>query len=246
MTDPLAAKVVVVTGASMGIGRALVLALARRGARVVAAARSEEMLDQLAAEGGPSVTAIPVDVADEGSVRRLAATVSRHCDAVDAVVNNAAIGHLAPFLESSPAEWREIIDINLVGALHVTHAFLPGMLAAGAGLIVNIGSTGASGWPYLTLYSATKAGLQAVTVALDREYAGRGVRVLSVELGPTQPTGFGARFRNPDHLAAATDAWTALGIDWNRPIAPEESAQRILTTLEDAFTAETRTLGGAT
>ncbi len=232
MTTSLTDKIIVVTGASTGIGRALVTTLAGRGARVVAAARSADKLRALAAEV-PSVLAIPTDVTDEVAARRLAEEVRGRYQTVHAVVNNAAVGHLAPFLESTEREWREIIDTNLIGALHVMHVFLPMMLAARAGVIVNVGSTGAAGWPYLTLYSATKAALNAATVGLDREYAGRGVRVVSVEIGPTQGTDFGARFRNRDHLAAAAQAWTEHGIDWNRPVMPEDSARRILATIEE-------------
>ena len=246
MSDRSRGRVVVVTGASSGIGRSLALQLVRRGVRVVAAARSEDKLRQLSAEAGPSLVAMPVDVADEGAVGALAKEVERRCGAAHAVVNNAAIGHLAPFLESTAGDWREIIDINLIGALQVTQAFLPAMLAAGRGAIVNVGSSGAAGWPYLTLYSATKAALQAATIALDREYAGCGVRVLSVEIGPTHGTGFGSRFRKADHVAAATRAWTELGIDWNRPVAPEASAQRVVAAIEAVFDSQTGRHGGGT
>ena len=96
----------------------------------------------------------------------------------------------------------------------MARAFLPGMLAAGRGAIVNVGSASATGWPYLTLYAASKAALHAASVALDREYAGRGVRVLHVEIGPTQGTDFGIH-SDPAHLPIAAQAWTALGIPWS-------------------------------
>jgi short-subunit dehydrogenase len=151
------------------------------------------------------------------------------------VVNNAGIGHVEPFLASDPARWRQTLDTNLIGALLVARAFLPGMLAAGRGLIVNVGSTATTGWPYLTLYAASKAALQAASVALDREHAGRGVRVEYVEIGPTLGTGFGTH-SDPEHLPAAGHAWTELGIDWQTAVgAPEISARTIRAAIERAL-----------
>jgi short-subunit dehydrogenase len=151
---------------------------------------------------------------------------------VDVVVNNAGIGHVEPFLGSDPARWRLTLDTNLIGALLVTRAFLPGMLAAGRGLIVNVGSTSITGWPYLTLYAASKAALQAASSALDREHAGRGVRVLYVELGPTAGTDFGTHC-DPAHLSTAARAWTELGIAWQTDLATaEQSAGAVRDAIE--------------
>jgi short-subunit dehydrogenase len=101
------------------------------------------------------------------------------------------------------------------------------MLAAGRGLIVNVGSASETGWPYLTLYAASKAALRAASVALDREHAPRGVRVRYVEIGPTAGTEFGYH-SDPAHLPAAARAWTELGIDWQTGLtAPEASAEAI-------------------
>jgi NADP-dependent 3-hydroxy acid dehydrogenase YdfG len=172
MSSTLAGRSVVVTGASSGIGRALARTLVDGGARVVAAARSTEALQALAAELGERLVAVPVDVCDAAAVERLAATAG----AVDAVVNNAGVGSIEPFLASDPAQWRRTLDTNLIGALLVARLFLPGMLDAGRGVIINVGSASASGWPYLTLYAASKAALLTASTALDREYAGRGVR----------------------------------------------------------------------
>jgi NAD(P)-dependent dehydrogenase (short-subunit alcohol dehydrogenase family) len=168
------------------------------------------------------------DVADARAVERFAATAG----GVDAVINNAGLGHVEPFLSSDPARWRQTLDTNLIGALLVTRAFLPGMLAAGHGVIVNVGSTSASGWPYLTLYAASKAALQAASVALDREHAGRGVRVLHVEIGPTGGTDFGTH-SDPTYLPLAARAWTELGIAWDPGMStPETSAVKVCAALE--------------
>ena len=230
-----AGRTAVVTGASSGIGRFLTRKLIARGARVIAVARRVEKLQELVSEAGSSVLAVPVDVGDERAVDRLVELARAEAARIDVVVNNAAVGYLAPFLASQRSHWEEEIGTNLLGPLLIARAFLPAMLEAGQGLIVNVGSSSTSGWPYMTLYAATKAALQAASASLDREYGGRGVRVLSVEIGPTAGTEFGARF-DSEHIAAATTAWTALGIEWSTAISsPEESAGKILDAIEAAW-----------
>jgi NADP-dependent 3-hydroxy acid dehydrogenase YdfG len=231
MSSALSGRTVVVTGASSGIGRALACELVEQGARVIAAARSSDRLRELAAELGGGLVPVPTDVADTDAVDRLAAAAGP----VDIVVNNAGLGYVEPFLESDPARWRQTLDTNLFGALLVARAFLPAMLEAGRGLIVNVGSTSAGGWPYLAVYAASKAALHAVSVALDREHAGRGVRITYIEIGPTGSTGFGLH-SDPRHLPAAGRAWTELGIDWSPSVsAPQDSARTIRAAIERAL-----------
>jgi len=228
MSRALAGHAVVVTGASSGIGRALARALVAGGARVIAAARSADKLQALAGELGPALVPVAADVTDPAAVQQLAAAAGP----VDVVVNNAGLGHVEPFLASDPARWRTTLDTNLVGALLVARAFLPGLLAAGRGLIVNIGSTSAAGWPYLTLYAASKAGLQAASIALDREHAARGVRVQYLELGPTFGTDFGLH-SDPAHLPTAARAWTELGIAFRSGAdTPEITAHAVVDAIE--------------
>jgi 3-hydroxy acid dehydrogenase/malonic semialdehyde reductase len=228
----LRGRTVVVTGASSGIGRSLAVALVGAGARVVAVARSADKLERLAAELGPALRPAVADIAAPDAVRRLADAAGP----VDAVINNAGLGHVEPFLDADPQRWQTTLDVNLIGALLVARAFLPAMLEAGRGVILNVGSASASGWPYLTLYAASKAALHAASTAMDREYAGRGVRVLSVEVGPTAGTDFGSH-SDPAHLPAAARAWTALGIPWNTGVTkPADSAAAILAALDAALT----------
>ena len=233
MSDPLAGSAVLVTGASSGIGRALATALVGRGARVIAAARSADRLSALAAELGPLLQPVVADVSQADDVQRLVAGAGH----LDAVINNAGAGVVEPFLESDPAVWRATLDTNLVGALLVARAALPAMLAAGRGVVLNVGSASATGWPYLALYAASKAALHAASLSLDREYTGRGVRVLHLEIGPTKGTEFGLR-SDPTHLPTAGQAWTALGIPWNVDVTtPEDSADAILAALASALQA---------
>jgi 3-hydroxy acid dehydrogenase/malonic semialdehyde reductase len=193
------------------------------GARVIAAARSRDKLRALADELGAALLPVATDVTNASDVERLAAAAGT----ADVVVNNAGLGHVEPFLTSDPTRWRLTLDTNLIGALLVARAFLPGMLAAGRGVIVNVGSSSASGWPYLTLYAASKAALQTASVALDREHAARGVRVIHVELGPTNFTDFGTH-SDPAHLPTAARAWTELGIDWLPDAATPETSARVV------------------
>ena len=191
MRDPLAGRTAVVTGASSGIGRALTLRLAARGMRVVAAARSADALRELAREAGAPVHVVQIDVTREDSVAELRETARRACPRVDVVVNNAGVGYVEPFASSPVAHWHETLATNLIGALSVTRAFLPLLLERGGGLVVNIGSASAAGWPHVALYAASKAALHAASIAIDRELRGSGVRVLSVDIGPTAGTASG-------------------------------------------------------
>lgn len=229
----LGEKVIVVTGASSGIGRTLALQLAAAGARVIATARSAERLETLAGEGGANLIGLATDVNDAGSVRRLAEWTALRFGAVDAVVNNAGIGYLEPFLASTAEHWLETINTNLFGALRMMQAFMPQMLDRQRGLILNVGSNASSGWPYMTLYGASKGALEAATVAIDREYADRGVRVLCVDVGPTRGTEFGSRFTDAEVLAQATSTWTRLGIPWDTFATADETASRIVDVLNE-------------
>lgn len=224
---------IVVTGASSGIGRTLALQLVAAGATVIATARSAEKLETLAAAGGARLIGVAADVSDPASVERLAESTLARYGSVDAVVNNAGIGYLEPFLATQADHWRETIDTNLFGALRTMQAFLPGMLERRRGLIVNVGSNGSSGWPYLTLYAASKAALEAATTAIDREHAGSGVRILCVDVGPTRGTEFGSRFTDREVLARATSTWTRLGIPWNEFVTADVTAAQMLAVIAE-------------
>jgi NAD(P)-dependent dehydrogenase (short-subunit alcohol dehydrogenase family) len=234
MRDRLAGRSAVVTGASSGIGRALAIGLARRGMSVVACARSPAPLRDLAADGDSRLHPVVADVTDPRSIQALVDTARRLCGHVDVVINNAGIGYVEPFLGSEPAHWRDTVETNLFGALCVIQAFLPHMIESGEGLVVNVGSAAVTGWPHLALYAASKAALNAATMCLDRELTGSGVRVIAVEIGSTTGTAFGARSR-AEHMATATQSWTAHGIPWTEGLASaEDSAQRIIAAIEAA------------
>src|SRR5207247_11305054 len=157
-TTTLAGRVAVVTGASSGIGRAVAEQLAAAGVRVVLAARRAERLAEavaaIRAAGGEAEAAV-TDLRDEAQVERLIdGAVARH-GRLDALVNDAAVGHIRPVAEGRSAEWRAVLETNVLGTLVACRAALRHMLPRGAGDIVNLTSASAhEAWPYLAAYSA--------------------------------------------------------------------------------------------
>jgi NAD(P)-dependent dehydrogenase (short-subunit alcohol dehydrogenase family) len=164
-----------VTGASRGIGRALVVELAGRGYEVVATARRVDDLADL-----PAATRLPLDVTSDASVT--AATTS--AGPIDLLINNAALGVVAP-VEDTPAEVaRAVFDTNVVGPLRLISALLPGMRQRGGGTVVSVSSVaGQAVFPLTGVHAASKHALEALSEALAMEAGPLGIRVLIVELG---------------------------------------------------------------
>ena len=174
----------VVTGAASGIGRAMALRLAQDGRDIAVfdrdVAGAEATAAQVRALGRRSGV-WEVDVALRSSFQAAVADVTRALGDIDLLVNNAGILRTAPFLEVTEQDWRDQMAVNLDGVFHGCQAVLPGMLARGAGCIVNMASwTGKKGVPNHAAYSASKAAVIALTQSLAGELAGRGVRVNAV------------------------------------------------------------------
>ena len=175
----LAGRVAVVTGGARGIGRAIAERMLASGASVALWDRDSSHAESTAAALGDRASAHAVDQTDERAVHAAAeATVARH-GRVDILVNNAGItGGNAPTWQLPSAEWRAVLEVNLVGPYLVSSALLPHMIAAGYGRVVNIASVaGKEGNPNASHYSASKAGLIALTKSLGKELAGSGVLV---------------------------------------------------------------------
>jgi len=180
-------KVIIVTGASRGIGAASAASLAKAGATVVLAARDATLTSQVAQSIGPSASARACDVSDYTAVEALVADTRSRFGRLDALINNAGvIEPIASIADSDPAAWARAIEINLTGAYHAVRAVLPGMLAAGGGTIVNVSSGAAirplEGW---SAYCSGKAGLHMLTRAIALETAGQGIRVFGFQPGTT-------------------------------------------------------------
>ncbi|MBC7800604.1 MAG: SDR family oxidoreductase [Gemmatimonadaceae bacterium] len=172
-------RTAVVTGGARGIGRAITERMLASGAAVAIWDLDAAAMAQTAAELGPSVSTHEVELTDEAAVRAAAdATLARH-GAVDILVNNAGItGGNAPTWDLAADQWRRVLDVNLVGPYLACSALIPGMVARGYGRVVNIASVaGKEGNPNASHYSASKAGLIALTKSLGKELAGKGVLV---------------------------------------------------------------------
>jgi 3-oxoacyl-[acyl-carrier protein] reductase len=168
------APLAVVSGGTRGIGRALSERLVRLGHRVVALyAANEEAARELEADLGPGVRTLRADVTDPDAVTDAVAQAVGEHGAPRVLVNNAGVNIDKPFLQSTAAEWRRVLDTNLSGAFHLTHAMVPHLLAAGpGGTIVNIGATtGIRPRTDGAAYCASKAGLLQLTKCLALELA---------------------------------------------------------------------------
>ncbi|MDT8437082.1 MAG: SDR family NAD(P)-dependent oxidoreductase [Gemmatimonadota bacterium] len=182
-------RLVLITGASSGIGAACARRFAADGANLVLWARREERLVALAGSiaerHAVEVHTERVDVRDREAVNHAAAALRDATGIPDLLVNNAGLASgLATIQEGDPDDWDRMIDTNLKGLLNVTRAILPGMVERGTGHVVNIGSTaGHQVYPKGNVYNATKFGVRALTEGMNLDVAGTGVRVSSVDPG---------------------------------------------------------------
>ncbi len=182
-------RTVVVTGGGGGIGGALCRGFAAGGAAVAVLDRSADAAAAVAGpigDAGGRVLAVECDITERDSVDAAVETVTNRLGPIDVLVNNAGWDLFAPFLETRPEDWSRIIDINLVGALHMHHAVLPGMVQRGGGRVVNISSDAARvGSSGEAVYAACKGGLVALSKTLAREHARHGITFNVVCPGPT-------------------------------------------------------------
>ncbi|MFI5491312.1 SDR family NAD(P)-dependent oxidoreductase [Actinoplanes sp. NPDC051859] len=202
-------RVIIVTGASSGIGRATAVRLGRAGTTVVLAARRADELTEVAAEvekNGGTAVAVPTDLRDPAAIEALVTRARAVTGTIDALINNAGLsGPETVLLEDAPL--TAMVDVNLLAPIRLMRAVVPPMRAAGAGAIVNIGSVageiGIGG-----AYSATKFALRGMTDSVRRELAGTGISVTLIEPGRIA-TAMNARdadrLPGPDIVAAAIE-----------------------------------------
>lgn len=181
-------KIVLITGASSGIGEATALRLAESGAKVALVARRKDRLDKLVkkieADGGQAM-AIKADVSDKKSAPKIIKQVIRKWQRLDVLVNNAGV-MLNGLAKDMPLEdWEQMVHLNLLGLIYMTHASLPVMRGQKAGHIVNISSVaGRTTRPGSSVYNATKWGVNAFTDSLRQEMAGDKLRIRTTLIEP--------------------------------------------------------------
>ncbi|WP_245184637.1 SDR family oxidoreductase [Halomonas salinarum] len=181
------AQRILVTGASGGIGRALVKELAATGARVLASGRNSETLAALAAESPGHISVEVADLTDADARARLV-DAARRADC-NVLINAAGINHVGLFEHEADDSIAALINVNLTATLQLTHMLLPQLMAARQGQLVNVGSTfGAIGYPSQATYCATKFAMRGFSQALRRELADTRVRVLYVAPRATRTT----------------------------------------------------------
>ena len=186
-------KIVIVGGASKGIGRSIALGFAQEGAHVALFARNQEALDEVAEEvRALGVKALPVqgDVRKREDVDNLVAQTLEAFGRIDILINNAAFARMKRFGEMDQEDWAVDIDIILYGMFNSVKATLDQMISQKSGKIINVGSdAGSVGEPYQLVYSAAKGGVVAFTKALAKDVARHGILFNTVSAGLTVTEG---------------------------------------------------------
>ena len=223
-SDPVA----LVSGASSGIGEAICRLLVARQFRVVAAARNQDRLQQLAAELGNMLHPLVLDVTDSAAVSNVQQALPEEFAQVEALVNNAGhdVGGRRLFEEGSAEQWCDIIETNVQGTIRLTHALIDGMLARGSGHIVNMGSI-AGLKPYTTgaAYVSSKYAIHGFSESLRLDYAGRGIRVTEIMPGLVRSGFAGKRLGDEQQAKAFYDSF-------EQCLQPEDVAQTVLYALQ--------------
>lgn len=179
--ESLKGKKALITGGGKGIGRALAIALAQEGVDIALMGRSAGSLEEVAKEingMGVKVAYATADVSDMNAVNTAVTHLTKELGEIDILINNAGIAAFGGFMELEPAQWEQIIQVNLMGVYYVTRAILPGMIERKTGDIINISSTaGQRGAPLTSAYSASKFGLLGLTESLMLEVRKHNIRV---------------------------------------------------------------------
>jgi NAD(P)-dependent dehydrogenase (short-subunit alcohol dehydrogenase family) len=230
-------KACLVTGAASGIGRATALAAAARGARLILTDIQAEALERTAAEadaGGAEVLhSAAFDITDRVAVTAFAAEVGSAHGSVDVVMNVAGKSTWGPVEHLRHEDWREMIEINLMGPINVIEAFIPPMIEAGrGGHLVNVSSAaGLFGFPWHAAYSAAKFGLRGISEVLRFDLRPQGIRVILVCPGAVDtPLVDNGRILGVDRSQPAAQKLAARFR--RRAVSPDEVASRILDAIE--------------
>ena len=225
--------VVIVTGASMGIGAATARVFAEAGAKLVLAARSADKLAAVA-QSLPAQTEtliVPTDMTDLVQVQALIDAAYAHFGRIDILINNAGQSAVGPIATVNPDHYRQIIELNLFGPLHAIQAVVPKMRAQGGGVIINISSNVSKmAIPGIGAYASTKYALNGLSLTARNELAGDNIRVVLFHPGLTA-TDFGKNSMRDETMAG----WRPGG---NRPMPTPDSAEAVAENILQAAIAE--------
>ncbi len=223
-------RIVFITGASSGIGKATAHAFAAEGAKLLIAARREDKLraevDALKSAGAPDVHSVTLDVTQRPSVEAFLANLPANWQEIDVLVNNAGLSRgLDRLYEGKPDDWEQMIETNVMGLLYVTRAVVPGMVARKRGHVVNLGSTaGELTYPGGAVYCASKAAERAINDGLRQDVLGTPIRVTSVDPGMVETDFSEVRFHGDKERAAKVYQGVT-------PLTPEDVADAIVWTV---------------
>jgi NAD(P)-dependent dehydrogenase (short-subunit alcohol dehydrogenase family) len=212
----LSGKVVTITGAARGIGKATARALVAKGCRVAIGDLELELAEKTAAELGGGTVALPLDVTDRASFERFLDEAERQLGPIDAVVNNAGIMPVTPFADEAEDSIRRQIEINFIGVATGTQLAIRRLRPRGSGYIVNIASqAGKGGVPGIATYSGTKHAVVGLSEAVRTELRGTGIEVLCV-----MPT------------VVNTELTSGVGQKWVKPVEASDVANEIVEAME--------------
>lgn len=219
-------QIVLITGASSGIGEATAQIFAQAGAKLILVARRQERLAQLAddlnKEFASDIHTMPLDVRDRPSIESALAQIPPEFSAIDVLINNAGLSRgLEKLHQGNYQDWEEMIDTNIKGLLYFTRAIVPGMVSRGRGHVVNLGSiAGHQTYPNGNVYCATKAAVKAISEGLKQDLLGTPVRVTSVDPGMVETEFSQVRFHGDTERA--NKVYQGL-----KPLTPEDVADVI-------------------
>ena len=226
-------KLVLVTGASSGIGKATAELFAARGAKVLLLARNRRALEETAGvigKRGGSAATYPVDLARADAVEACATAISAEQGVPDVILNNAGVGRWLSLVETSPDAARQMIEVPYLAAFYVTHAFLPEMIARGSGQVAFITSPASfMAWPNAAAYIAARHALHGLIKALRTEMRGKNIGVTEVTLGTVASSYWEHNPGSREHLPRT-----------NRFLLPELTVDQAATTIVDAIEARKR------
>ncbi|MBW4517850.1 MAG: SDR family oxidoreductase [Timaviella obliquedivisa GSE-PSE-MK23-08B] len=219
-------QIVLITGASSGIGAACAQAFAHAGAKLILAARRLDRLEKLAedlAKSGCQTYLLQLDVRDRAQVESILAALPAAWSAVDILVNNAGLSRgLDKLHEGSVQDWEEMIDTNVKGLLYMTRSLVPGMVSRSQGHVINIGSiAGHQTYPNGNVYCATKAAVRVLSEGLKMDLLGTSVRVTSVDPGMVETEFSQVRFQGDSDRAKQVYQGVT-------PLTPEDIAEIVV------------------